>query len=148
VKREEITGGVQQELPGLSRRIKARREELKWTQERLAEAAGVSREHVNRVEKGKNRTPHTVDKLALALGVHPLWLTTGLDCYAGRTGTESLPQYVSSASLAAAGNLEDDAPSLSGKLAGSTERDALVRTLIFVLGFVFGASVVGAVVAL
>jgi transcriptional regulator with XRE-family HTH domain len=147
VKSEEIAGGIQQELPGLSRRLKARREELKWTQERLAEAASVSREHVNRVEKGKNRTPHTVDKLALALGVHPLWLTTGLDCYAIHE-KDSAANYLSGAGLAAAGNLEDDSPVLSGKLAGSIERDALVRTLIFVLGFVFGASVVGAVVAL
>lgn len=129
---------------GLSWRLRERRRELGLTQEALAAKAGVSREYVSRIEVGDKRTPHAVNKLAEALGVEPLWLTTGLDCYASHIEGA---RHVSCAGLAAAGNLPDDPPKMSGNLAGwpadvLTNRYAGV--LKFLLGAVLGASIVAA----
>lgn len=53
-------------------RIRARREELGWTQEQLAGAAGLSRVQVSNLECNVNR-PHvdTLLRLEAALGLEP-----------------------------------------------------------------------------
>lgn len=51
-------------------RLKQLREGKGWSQARLAEAAGVTREYIARLETGKHDPPLSrVEKLANALGV-------------------------------------------------------------------------------
>lgn len=58
---------------GLAQLIRAAREALDWTQERLARESGVSRPTVQRYEQAKIRTPEPrqVRQIILALGVDP-----------------------------------------------------------------------------
>jgi len=50
--------------------VRGRRQELGWSQQRLADAAGLDRTYVSGVERGvRNPTVTTVHTLALALGV-------------------------------------------------------------------------------
>lgn len=60
----------------IGERIKARREELGWTQDQLAKRMGyTSRSTVQKVEKGINDiTQSTVMLYAEVLGVTPSWL--------------------------------------------------------------------------
>ncbi|HEY8693972.1 MAG TPA: helix-turn-helix transcriptional regulator [Chloroflexota bacterium] len=51
--------------------LKALRERVPMTQKELAEAAGVSRVTVARLEIGASSYPVTIRKLAKALGVKP-----------------------------------------------------------------------------
>jgi transcriptional regulator with XRE-family HTH domain len=54
----------------LGMRIKKLRERRKWTQERLAKEAGISRGYLARLETGRHDPPlSTLTKLADALGV-------------------------------------------------------------------------------
>ncbi|MCA1540603.1 MULTISPECIES: helix-turn-helix domain-containing protein [Bradyrhizobium] len=48
-----------------------------WSQDRLAEMAGVNKQTISRIERGEhdNTRDHTIQKLARALGVEPLELT-------------------------------------------------------------------------
>jgi transcriptional regulator with XRE-family HTH domain len=51
-------------------RLKAQREERGWSQAKLAEKVGVSREYIARLEIGRHDPPlSTIEKLAKALGV-------------------------------------------------------------------------------
>ncbi|MRR35252.1 XRE family transcriptional regulator [bacterium] len=51
-------------------RVRERRKELGWSQETLAEKAGLDRTHIGRCELGKqNATLKTIYALAAALGV-------------------------------------------------------------------------------
>lgn len=57
-------------------RVRERRKELGWTQDKLAQEAGVTRQTVNQVENIDGRQPTTVVCLRLArvLGVDVDWL--------------------------------------------------------------------------
>jgi transcriptional regulator with XRE-family HTH domain len=63
---------------GLGERVKARREELGLTQLQLAQALGVTPQHISVIEKGK-RSPslESLAKLAQELGVTTDFLITG-----------------------------------------------------------------------
>ena len=54
--------------PGLAGRIRGLRQRRKWTQEKLADAAKVSRNTVRNVEGGKMPSVSTLTALAAALG--------------------------------------------------------------------------------
>ena len=127
----------------LAGRVKARREELDLTQMELAVAVGVSREHINRVEMGHNRTPHTLARLAEALGVEPMWLTTGLPCYAKHQSQNAVTfmdwlARAPAAGMATAGNLPDEFVRLDEEPVDD-HRKRLAHVLYFALGFVIGA---------
>lgn len=50
-----------------------------WSRDELAEASGIHRDHIGRIERGKGHKsrPPTVRKLAEALGVEPSELVNG-----------------------------------------------------------------------
>lgn len=55
---------------GFGERVRARRKELGWSQETLAEKAGLDRTYIGRCENGKqNATLKTIYSLAEVLGV-------------------------------------------------------------------------------
>ena len=61
------------------RRVRARREELGLSQERLADAAGLHWTFIGQVERGqRNLTLHNILKLAAALRCDPGELIAGL----------------------------------------------------------------------
>lgn len=61
------------------RRVRARREELGLSQERLADAAGLHWTFVGQAERGqRNLTLHNILKLAAALHCDPADLVAGL----------------------------------------------------------------------
>lgn len=61
------------------RRVRKRREELGWSQERLAEASGLHWTYVGQVERGRrNVTLHNILKLEAGLGVGAEYLIAGL----------------------------------------------------------------------
>ena len=129
-------------IGALAGRVKARREELGLTQMELAVAVGVSREHINRVEMGHDRTPHTLNRLAEALGVEPMWLTTGAACYAKHQALTWPPDAVTfrdwlsrvpAAGMSTAGNLWDAEESVDD------HSKRLAHVLYFAIGFVCGA---------
>ena len=63
----------------LGARVRARRLELGWSQERLAEQADIHWTFVGQIERGRrNLTLHNILKLAGALGLDPGELIAGL----------------------------------------------------------------------
>lgn len=58
-------------------RVKARRNELGFSQAALARAAGLSPPTINEIESGKNMTSRHLPALARALRCNPLYLTDG-----------------------------------------------------------------------
>lgn len=55
---------------GFGERVRARRKALGWSQETLAESAGLDRTYIGRCEAGKqNATLKTIYSLAEALGI-------------------------------------------------------------------------------
>lgn len=72
-------GMVELVLRELGRRIRARREDLEWTQETLAFFAGLDRSYVGGVERGERNVTFTVlCRLAAALKCDVGALTAGL----------------------------------------------------------------------
>lgn len=69
-------GGVELDLPGIGRRLKAMREKRKMSQRELAETCGLSQSCVSQYERGviTNPTIHTVERFAGALKISRLWL--------------------------------------------------------------------------
>jgi len=60
-------------------RVRARRTELGWTQQQLAERTGLHFTYVSSVERGqRNVTLRTVVRLAEAMAVNPAWLVDQL----------------------------------------------------------------------
>lgn len=60
--------------------MRGQRQELGWTQEGLAEQAGLHFTYVASVERGeRNISLHNIVRLAAALGVDPGDLVRGLD---------------------------------------------------------------------
>jgi transcriptional regulator with XRE-family HTH domain len=56
----------------LAHHVKRLRQERGWSQLQLADASGLHRSHVSRLENGLyNATINTVDDIAHAFGVHP-----------------------------------------------------------------------------
>lgn len=55
-----------------ARMIRTRREELGWSQAKLAEAAGTSQQTVDRIERGKVHHSRAFDDIWIALGLEPL----------------------------------------------------------------------------
>ncbi len=76
----------------IGERVRGTREQRVWTQEQLAQAAGMSLIAVKRVEGDKHARgprPTTVQRLAAALGVEPRWLVSGVGRKAAQpAGTE------------------------------------------------------------
>ncbi len=61
------------------RRVRSRREELGWSQEKLADAAGIHWTFVGQVERGRrNLTLHNILKIAKGLACDPGDLVAGL----------------------------------------------------------------------
>ncbi len=58
-------------------RVKARREELGWSQGTLAEKAGVSQGTIGNLESGIRKKPREWLAIAVALGLNPVFLETG-----------------------------------------------------------------------
>jgi transcriptional regulator with XRE-family HTH domain len=57
---------------GFGERVRERRKALGWSQETLAEKAGLDRTYIGRCEAGKqNATLKSIFSLAAALGVEP-----------------------------------------------------------------------------
>lgn len=64
-------------MNGRGERIKAEREALGWSQERLASKAGVSRGTISALENGNSRGTTYLLPIAKALNVNPQWIETG-----------------------------------------------------------------------
>lgn len=58
-------------LSQVGRNIKRIRKSKKWSMEDLGLEVGLTRMHINRIEKGYNITLKTILKLAIALEVDP-----------------------------------------------------------------------------
>ncbi len=66
-------------------RVRAQRNELGWSQERLADECGLHWTYVGQVERGRrNLTLHNILRLAAALGVDPSVLVAGIDAPPGK----------------------------------------------------------------
>lgn len=60
-------------------RVRARRQALGWSQERLAEEAGIHWTYLGQIERGRrNVTLHNILRLAQGLGCNPAELIDGL----------------------------------------------------------------------
>jgi transcriptional regulator with XRE-family HTH domain len=60
-------------------RVRTRRQALGWSQERLAEEAGIHWTYVGQIERGRrNVTLHNILRLAQGLGCNPAELVDGL----------------------------------------------------------------------
>ena len=67
----------------LCQRVRVARKDRGFTQEYLAEKAGVSVEAINHVENGTILRPREIVPIAIALDVNPAWLQFG-DTFANR----------------------------------------------------------------
>lgn len=61
----------------LATRLKQRREELGYTQAKVAKLAGISQPSYGDLENGKTQSSRKLVQIAAALKVSPSWLTTG-----------------------------------------------------------------------
>ena len=62
----------------VGKRLLEARTALGLTMDQLAKKAGVDQTTISKVETGRNRpAAHTVERLALAMGIDPCWLTYG-----------------------------------------------------------------------
>lgn len=61
----------------LGDRLRHRRRELGWTQQKLAERAGTTQAVIQKIENNKSLRPRNLPRLASALGVSPAWLAFG-----------------------------------------------------------------------
>ncbi|WP_422096315.1 helix-turn-helix domain-containing protein [Variovorax sp.] len=64
-------------MESIGSRIKAARTELRWSQLRLADEAGVTQSAIGNLEAGWRQRPKELLAIAQALGVQPGWLETG-----------------------------------------------------------------------
>jgi transcriptional regulator with XRE-family HTH domain len=62
----------------LGARLRLKRKELGWSQEKLAEKAKTTPGAVQKIENGKSLHPRNLQSLAAALGVSPAWLAFGV----------------------------------------------------------------------
>ena len=67
----------------LGERLRAKRLELGWTQERLGAESGTTQAVIQKIENGKSLRPRKLDEIASALGVDPAWLMFGRQSPAG-----------------------------------------------------------------
>ena len=63
----------------LGERLRARRREVGYTQEQLAERADTTQAVIQKIENGKSLRPRKIDRIAGALGVKAAWLMFGND---------------------------------------------------------------------
>ena len=63
---DQATGSTMAEIAG---KVQETRVSLDWTQNQLAERAGVSRPTIARVERGDDVSTATLEKVAAALGL-------------------------------------------------------------------------------
>ena len=61
----------------IAERVKAVRQELGWSQVRLAAEVGVSQSSIGNIESGFRQRPRELVSIAKALQVSPEWLETG-----------------------------------------------------------------------
>lgn len=60
----------------MGERVRETREERGYTQKKLAELSGLSQTTISDIERGRNSQSRSAVKIAAALKVQPLWLTT------------------------------------------------------------------------
>jgi len=66
----EKSGKLQRWVEFVSQQIRKHRKKAAWTQEQLAEKAGLPQSHISRIENGKHSPSHkTLQKIAEAFGV-------------------------------------------------------------------------------
>ena len=65
------------EMTTLAARLRNKRRQRGWTQERLAEAAGTTQAVIQKIENGKSLRPRRIDHIASALACSPAWLMFG-----------------------------------------------------------------------
>lgn len=64
-------------MDGLSHRLKQRREEMRFTQAKLGELAGMSQQSIQLIEAGETQRPRKLLELANALKCDATWLAYG-----------------------------------------------------------------------
>jgi transcriptional regulator with XRE-family HTH domain len=68
---------AREEWDTLAKRVKGRRLLLKFSQEQLAEFAGLGQSDISKIERGDSQQTAKIAQLARALRCDPLWLATG-----------------------------------------------------------------------
>ena len=63
----------------LGERLRYRRRQMGWTQEKLASKSGTNQAVIQKIENGKSLRPRKIDDIAAVLEVSPAWLMFGDD---------------------------------------------------------------------
>lgn len=91
----------------LADRVRDAREQKGWTQQQLADRAGVSQATIGNIEAGTRSHPRSLLKIAAALGRRPEWLQTGrgqeLEDQSPSSVSEPVAPYEPTISVALAG---------------------------------------------
>ena len=66
-------------LRTLGERLRYRRRQMGWTQEKLALKSGTNQAVIQKIENGKSLRPRKIDDIAAVLEVSPAWLMFGDD---------------------------------------------------------------------
>lgn len=99
------------------KRFRARREELKLSQQDLADEVGMSQQGIVKIEKGLSERPRLLTELAKALDVPPSWLlgdnSQDADFSVKNISDKivSVPQYEFRAGMGGGGIIIDESPS-------------------------------------
>jgi len=64
-------------LRTLGERLRYRRRQMGWTQEKLAQKSGTNQAVIQKIENGKSLRPRKIDEIAAVLDVNPAWLMFG-----------------------------------------------------------------------
>ena len=64
-------------LRTLGERLRYRRRQMGWTQEKLALKSGTNQAVIQKIENGKSLRPRKIDEIAAVLEVNPAWLMFG-----------------------------------------------------------------------
>ena len=123
----------------LGERVRALRKNKGWSVKDLAEAARLSAWHIERVERGINKTPASIPALSKAFGVDPIWLASGVESL-------DMPVYNPAArALDVQREWEADMQraagmACSGNLADDPDPSRVRKYLLVLVGAVLGAA--------